>query len=411
MTRDRAVCEQCIAVISFSIITHDSRVMRTIRTLAEAGYRVQVVGFGEAPPEASQFVRLPAATRGWWNRIGMGLRNVPATLLPSAAVMMHELSWTHRAARNALCNLKPDIVHANDWPTLPAAVATKAACGARIVYDSHEFAIEEHAHQRRWTLLMRAHVAAIETHGVALTDRVVTVSKGIAEALAARYDLSTLPTVIRNVPDWEQQPFRATSRPRHLLFHGVLKEYRGIETIIDALPRLPDYSLTLRGEATAAYAASLAGAIRRAGVVDRVQIKPAVPREQVVQLANAADIGLFLGPVDTLHNRLALPNKVFEYVMAGLAVLVSPGDDLSRLVARHAFGRVVPQAPDALATLLATLSNPEVDAMKRAALAAAHELNWQVERQRLLTLYAGLAGSEPSHVSSVYRPCHDYSSC
>ncbi len=391
-----------VAVVAFSRLSRDSRALRTIGCLAAAGYEVFAVGFGEEPPGATRFVSLPAPQSGWVNRIRMVLRQAPAVLLPQAAGLLHDLAATYRTARVSVCALRPDIVHANDWPALPAALAAQAVCGARVVYDSHEFALEEHAQRPAWRLLMRAHVAAIEASGIARADRVVTVSDGIARALASRYRLGVLPTVIRNVPLWQGQPFRPVGSPRQLLFHGVLKDYRGIETAIAALSRLPGYRLTLRGAVSESYAAALTSAIRAAGVADRVRIEPAVPPDQVVAQANAADIGLFMGPIETRHNRFALPNKLFEYLMAGLGVLVSPGEDMAGLVARYGVGRVAAPSPDGLIAALAGLDDAALNAMKRAALQAARELNWNIEQERLLALYTGLAS--PAGTSGRFVP-------
>ncbi|MBV9250229.1 MAG: glycosyltransferase, partial [Acetobacteraceae bacterium] len=257
---------QRIAVIAFSDLAQDSRVTRTIQALSDAGHQILAIGFGDAPREASVFVRLPRPARGWPNRIGMALRHAPAAVLPELASILHDLAATNRAARRALCDLQPDIVHANDWPTLPAALAAKATCGAAVVYDSHEFATEEHAHRRQWRLLMQSHVGVIEARSLGRVDRVITVSYGIAQALAERYRLTVVPIVIRNVPRYEPQPFRAMGKPRHLLFHGVLKDYRGNEAIVDALAKLPGYVLTLRGDATPTYLAKLDARIRGNGV-------------------------------------------------------------------------------------------------------------------------------------------------
>src|SRR5262249_55161298 len=136
-----------VGVIAFSRLTHDARVMRTIKALSAAGYDVSAVGFGAQPPGTSRFIELPTPVLGIPNRVGMVLRHAPANLAPAMALRLHGMSELHRAARDAVVKLRPDIIHANDWPTLPSAVAAKTAYGARIVYDSHEFGIEEHAHR------------------------------------------------------------------------------------------------------------------------------------------------------------------------------------------------------------------------------------------------------------------------
>ena len=56
----------------------------------------------------------------------------------------------------------PGRIHANDWAALPIAMWGKQTTGARIVYDSDEFAREEHSESWLWRMLCRPHVCAIE---------------------------------------------------------------------------------------------------------------------------------------------------------------------------------------------------------------------------------------------------------
>ncbi len=382
-----------VAVLAFSQIARDARVMRSIRALAAWGHEVIAIGFGAAPdlPPGARFVELRGPSPSFRNRVAMVASAAPALLLPRLAGLGHAVRSHHRALRRAVLAARPEIVHANDWPTLPAALAAKARLGARIVYDSHEFAVEEHAHNPLWRLLLRAHVAAIEAQGIAAADRVLTVSEGIAQALATRHGLRAPPAVLRNVPEYREEPFRPPADPPRLLFHGLLLPARRLETTIAAMAHLPDaYRLTIRGDGPAAYVAAL----RQAGAPfgARVAFEAAVPQDQVIPRANQdADIGLFLLPDDTLQARFALPNKLFEYAMAGLAVLVSDGADRSALVRAHGFGCVVPgEDPAALAAAIRALAPEEVAAMKRAALTAAKTLNWAVESEVLRAAYEGL---------------------
>jgi glycosyltransferase involved in cell wall biosynthesis len=391
-----------VAVLAFSTLTLDTRVMRTIRALCEAGYPVTAIGFGTAPEGVDRFVAMPAPVRGTAVRIGMVLRQAPAMVLPGLAPFLHDLAAMHRAARAALCEARPAIVHANDWLALPAALAAKAAHGARIIYDSHEFAVEEHAHLLRWRLLMRAHVAAIEARGIVRADRVVTVSDGIGRALRTRYGLAAAPVTVRNVPAWAELPFRPSGWPRRLLFHGALKTYRGIEVIIAALAKLPGHVLTLRGESTPAYAAALARMARAAGVTERVTFEPAVPPEAVARYANMSDLGLYLGPVGTGQNMFALPNKLFEYAMGGLGIVVSPGEDMRALVGQYGFGLSVEPSVPALAAALSQIGDADLDRMKRAALAAARTLNWETERAQLLSVYEDLTDGKPGRLVHLW---------
>jgi len=381
-----------IAVLAFSEIRRDTRVLRTIAALADMGHEVIAIGYGDAPVRhTSDFVQLPEPASGWRNRVAMALTRAPSNFAPRSADFLHNILAHHRAARDALLTLRPNVVHANDWPALPAAAFAKATIGCKVIYDSHEFATEEHAHSLVWRFLGQNYVRAIEGQHIQAADRIITVSAGISDALAALYRLPVPPLVVRNVPAYEEHPFRPVGHPRRLLFHGLLKPDRGIEELIKATRDLEDHVLVLRGEGKAAYVDHLLALVESIGVRDRVSIVPAVSPGEVVAQAAKSDIGIFAAPIRSAHNQFALPNKVFEYLMAGLAVVVMDGNDLASVIRDYHCGWVVDmRQPRALQTCLSKATAAEVEARKRNALQAARTLNWQEEQSKLAHAYQNL---------------------
>jgi glycogen synthase len=131
----------------------------------------------------------------------------------------------HRRCQRLLCAIRPDVIHANDWPA-PIAMWGKQTTGARIVYDSHEFAREEHSESWLWRMLCRPHVCAIEAAGVHDADRVVTVSPGITRLLAETYSLAEPPLVVLNVPEYCTVETHPVGERLELLYHGLLASGR-----------------------------------------------------------------------------------------------------------------------------------------------------------------------------------------
>jgi glycosyltransferase involved in cell wall biosynthesis len=113
-----------------------------------------------------------------------------------------------------------------------------------------------------------------------------------------------------------------------------------------------------------------------------------VAADQVMPSAAAdSDVGLFTPPLDTEQRSLSLPNKLFEYIGAGLAVIVTPGDDLKEIVLRHGVGAVT--ADDGLPALVAALDalTPErVASFRQAARRASAELCWEVEQEQMAAI-------------------------
>jgi hypothetical protein len=87
----------------------------------------------------------------------------------------------------------------------------------------------------------------------------------------------------------------------------------------------------------------------------------------------------------------ALPNKFFEYVMAGLALCVIDFAEMGRLMRRYALGRLIPEhTAEAIAQTINSFTREDIDRCKQAAVAAAVELSWDHEKIGLLAAYDSL---------------------
>jgi hypothetical protein len=107
---------------------------------------------------------------------------------------------------------------------------------------------------------------------------------------------------------------------------------------------------------------------------------------ELVSMANAYDVGLFLLPPNNLNRRYALPNKFFEFVQARLAVAVGPSPEMAALVRRHGLGVVAADfTPEALAAELNSLDADQIAGFKLASDAAACELSAERNAEAILS--------------------------
>jgi len=281
---------------------------------------------------------------------------------------------------------------ANDWTALPIALRLVDEQGGILVYDTHELAAEEYSERLAWRLLHQPLVMAIERLGLRRASLVTCVSEGIADRLQALYGLKRRPTVICNTPAYQEMPFRPTGEVIDVLYHGVVSPGRGLEECIESVALWrPEFRLTIRGPVGEAYRSDLERRIKRAGVGSRVCLVPAVPMVDLVKEANSADVGLFVLPGHSRHNRFVLPNKFFEYTMAGLALCVSNLPEMARLLRHHDLGRLIEGvSPEAIATQVNLLDRAAIDCYKRNALAAARQLNWERESEKLVACCSNL---------------------
>ena len=385
-----------IASLVFTPLSEDARVRRTAEALSEAGHDVLAIARrpfpNDGPYRRCELSRLPAPAL---QRLALVATQAPATLFPRLAAALYWLPRLRRMALDAVIAFRPDILICNDWNTLPIGAAVKRRTGAKIIYDAHEFATREHIQNWKWRLVSHRAVREIEQRNMPYVDLVMTVSEGIAQSLYNLYELTQKPTVIRNLPSYQDIAFREIRQPLTLLFHGLIRQERGLEELIDSMPDWHfEGRLVIRGYGQDGYLAQLEQRARERGVIERVSFAPRVSPEALISEAASADIGYLALPGTTEHYEYALPNKLFEYMMAGLPIMATPRIEMATLLSATGCGFTTELDPRALAATLNGLKLEELNRMRKAALDAARSLNWQQEKRRLT---AAIAALEPRH--------------
>jgi glycosyltransferase involved in cell wall biosynthesis len=322
-----------------------------------------------------------------WMRAWRLLRAAGGAITPEFAERLYwDLNGNFRQLYRCARSERVDLWLANDWSTLPIAQRLAMDQGVPFAYDTHELAVDEYAERWAWRLLQRPVIAAIEGTAMREAAFVSCVSEGIARRLAQFYKLGEVPLAVRNMPAYESAGFQPTGERVRVLYHGLVSPGRGLEACIESVPLWrPEFSLTIRGPGSPEYLAHLAGIAREHGVTDRVTFAQAIPMVELVRSAAEHDVGLFALPSHSLQNVYALPNKLFEYIMAGLALCVSDLPEMARILKERDLGLLIEAVtPQAIAAGINCLDRSTIDKYKRNALAAARELNWENEGRRLL---------------------------
>jgi len=338
-----------------------------------------------------------------WKRAMVVLRLVRFAIAPGYS---ERLYWTmndkfqklHELARSE----RVDLWLANDWTTLP--IARKLAIEHRVpfAYDTHELAIDEYAQRWTWRFTRRPVIAAIEGAAMREAAFVSCVSEGIARRLAQFYRLAERPLVLRNTPPYRPTDFRPTGERIQVLYHGLISPGRGLEACIESVPLWrPEFTLTIRGPGDPAYLSDLAQLAQLHGVAGRVIFAQAVPMIDLVRKAVDYDIGLFALPAHSLQNIYVLPNKFFEYMMAGLALCVSDLPEMTKILRERDLGALIGAVtPGAIAAAINSLDRNSIDVYKRNALAVAPVLSWEAEGCRLVAACRRAVLSRESACSS-----------
>ncbi|MBN1827107.1 MAG: glycosyltransferase family 4 protein [Candidatus Eisenbacteria bacterium] len=366
-----------VTMFLFHTFRNDHRVLKEARSLIGAGHRVTLIA-----------IREETKSPEWSTEEGIRVRRIRLHRWPSPkgryAEYFLRAAWAARATH-------ADVYHAHDLDTLFPAVLASRFGRKPVVYDSHELFTETHfligreREKRIWS--------ALERRLIRHARRVVTVSEPIAEELSKRYGILR-PVVIRNCPVYHPPPAPRplfTEKPGEPLFlcQGYLQEGRGLETLVRAMAFVPRGRLLLLGDGDR-MREELERLVRETGVSERVLFQPAVPIEDLPSRTASATIGLIAYTAASLNFLYALPNKFFEYIMAGVPVLSTDLPELRRLIEQHGVGEIVePSTPEAFAGAMNRLAaDPDhLGRLRKRCLDAARTLHWGEEEKKLIHLY------------------------
>jgi glycosyltransferase involved in cell wall biosynthesis len=386
----------------------DARVLRVAAALASPGREVSVVAMLEPglpkveERDGFRIVRVPSEPR-WVRTIagrplispqspGASAGKGPPKRRSGIAYAVRDALVSAQISRAALAR-PADVYHAHDLNTLAAGARAARRHGAQLVYDSHDLYPELSGltarERRRW----RAH----ERRWIGRADAIVTVSSSIAHELQRRYGVP-LPTVVLNVPaaspgsgsgpasgsrSWPG-PIAATRREGKMLvlYSGGFSANRGLEALADAAERASSWTLTMMGWGP------LAAEIRRRAPTVRI-VDPVDP-DRVIEASAAADVGVIPYLPVGLNNALSLPNKLFEYLHAGLAIAASDLVELRRFVADTGAGVLfrpgdvasIAEALDGIASDPATLER-----LRSSSRRATARYDWESQKRALREVY------------------------
>jgi glycosyltransferase involved in cell wall biosynthesis len=403
-----------ICIVTPGALGSNPRVVKEAQALHEGGNEVKVIairtlahvdGRDEAVLAAAPWraQRLDFTARGavWRLRraaqIGYALAFSTTRCVDFAGRAFSALTGSLAAAAK---RVPADLYIAHYPAALPAVAIAARRYGALYAFDAEDFHLgdwpEKPAHHSK-----RRMVRAIEGRHLPGCAYLTAASSGIADAYGDAYEIAR-PTVVLNVFPRAQAPSNPTPAgtvepgPSVYWFSQTIGPDRGLECAIQAIGRARlRLHLYLRGSPASGFPDRLQTMAAAAGVAGRVHfLQPAAPSE-MERLAAAYDVG-FVGETGwTANRRVALTNKLFTYLLAGLPVVMSD------IPAHRAFAPEAGAAARLYATDDADSLAAALDSLlgERTRLAAARatafrlgqmRFNWDVEKVKLLDLITDL---------------------
>ena len=372
-----------ILFILHNHFVNDARVLKEARSLVAAGHEVTVrcLGDGVAPT-------LESYDGIYLERKHVMPRDKHYSLLSK---MLHIFWFMLKATRKAR---QFDAVHCHDLAMLPVGVWVKYRYGKkhRLVYDCHEYETEV----QRTKPWLKPISKVLERALIGAADAVICVSDSIAEDYARIYNIKK-PYLVLNCPplrraEGEHTHFRdhfgIPSEHTIFLYQGALIDGRGIPSVIQAFAETSrkDASLVVMGYGKHAQTAQEAAENH-----SNIYYHEAVPAANLLDYTASADVGLCFIEDVCLSYRYCLPNKLFEYQMAGLPVIASALPELTRVLTLNNTGILVPnQDVEALKAAIENMDAAAITELSNGLKATTDIYNWENQAKTLNQLYAEL---------------------
>ena len=289
-----------------------------------------------------RFFRLGRFQR--WNRLKNTISNFIFKYFverPFAPVFTY--NFLYRAFRDYIVVHQPDVIHAHDLNTMPAAFAGAKRTGAKVVYDAHELAILEVPNEN---FVANRYKRWVHARLVPQVAGIVTVSRGFVRLFDEWFPQSPK-VVVYNTPSFHI----ASSLNRDVrsdlglsndiplaVYIGGLNPRRGLFQLVESLAYAPEMIMVKVGPRNENYERMMAETAEKYGVTDRLLYLDPVPSEEIVHYCRTGDFGIVTRLKISIQQEYSMPNKLFESVFAGLPIIAGDTEEIREFVNRFKVG-------------------------------------------------------------------------
>ncbi len=392
--------KKSICILSFSPIYRDARVLRQVKYLSNY-YDLEVIGYGEPHPHWKNFenikwhvVETPVSS--WIVKLA-GLMFLALGRLKTSFYDHWYWRERHRRLALELANANEcDAYHANDWEALPVAAEAAKRTNARLVFDAHEYAPLELENRWYWKPFFQETI----TYFIKQYASQVNASMTVAPLISKRYseEFALDPIVVLNTPEGIRLPTKKSDFDHiRLIHHGAAIRDRRLESLIQTIalcdPRYSLHFMLIDNDSNYLNQLKiLADKLAPGRVAFHKPVKP----EEIIFRISEYDIGFCLIAPTNYNYFVSLPNKFFDYIVAGLPVCVGPSPSMVEIVRKYGLGCIAPSFdPHDVAALLNSLTADQLSMMRLASQKAGQEVNADKEMGKLLELYDQLFTSQP----------------
>ncbi len=285
-----------------------------------------------------------------------------------------------------------DVYVANDLDTLLPNFLVSKLKSKHLVYDSHEYFTEVPE------LISRPKIRSvwlkIEENIFSKLETVYTVNESIAKIYKSKYNVDV--KVIRNIAERLKNrdvdlelSLKIKGDKMMLIMQGAgINIDRGAEELIEAMQWVENSILYIIGSGDVFL--NLRGLVKRFSLESKVFVLDKLPYAQLMEYTKIADLGFSLDKGTNPNYENSLPNKVFDYIQAGIPLLVSNRKVVARLIINHDIGFVQKriEAKEIASSINQILSDrKQLKRWKENLSRILEEYSWEKESVRLKEIY------------------------
>jgi glycosyltransferase involved in cell wall biosynthesis len=385
----------------------DVRLEKCARSLTEHGHHVAIVARNRARQESratlpeGEVHRMPP-----WRALPRALDDrlsFPAFFNPRWARLIRRVAVGHAA----------NIIVCRDLPLAPTAIWVARRLGLPMVLDMAEHypammqALWDSGTKRPWDVVVRnpRAVAAVERWVLPRVDHVLVVVEENRDRLVALGVPAERVTVVSNTPplsrvrDQAAVSNRGLDAPLALVYLGLLEAPRGVGVVLHGVRHCIDVGIpvTLQVIGAGREGNAFRALVRQLDLERHVEFTGRLPHQEALAAMRRADIGLVPHEPNESWN-MTIPNKLFDYMAAGLPVLSSDAIPAARIVRQTGCGLVFDyRNVDSLAAAVARLRDPQTRLRygTQGLAAARHTYHWECDADRMLGVVATLTDITP----------------
>lgn len=287
-----------------------------------------------------------------------------------------------------------DIYHAHDLPSLSSAYKAARFYNVPLIYDSHELYCGQ-----EFGKLETATWRRIESSLICKTDAIITINESIAGLLKEWYGCVE-PIVIMNKVNPYNDSFGKDEKIIHstlnldlnipiLLYQGSITTSRNIENLILAMKKVKsNVVLVLLGGG--ASREKLFNLSKNNKLEEKVYFIEEVPQKYLLKYTSSADVGLIPYLGSCLNSYYCTPNKLFEFISAGVPILANNLPEINKVVIGEGVGIVADfNKPESIAESIDLMIKDKADLIKykERINEIKYKYSWDYEEKKLLELY------------------------